>query len=138
MPETEEEKIVTERLARCLESGDFAPFARAYAPDALFDAHVPGWRFQLEGPEAITGQLRSWWPVQGRLAAWEVTTSEDGYVVVQFERWWRESDDDVNCRQLHRLRVEAGQVVSDVVYCAGKWGPALRAEMAAASPPVRP
>ena len=35
MPETEEEKIVTERLARCLESGDFAPFARAYAPDAL-------------------------------------------------------------------------------------------------------
>jgi hypothetical protein len=59
MPETEEEKIVTERLARCLESGDFAPFARAYAPDASFDAHVPGWRFQLEGPEAITGQLRS-------------------------------------------------------------------------------
>jgi hypothetical protein len=76
--------------------------------------------------------------VQGRLAAWEVTTSEDAYVVVQFERWWRESDDDVNCRQLHRLRVEAGQVVSHVVYCAGKWGPALRAEMAAASPLVRP
>ena len=75
--------------------------------------------------------------MQGRLAAWEVTTSEDG-TVVQFERWWRESDDDVNCRQLHRFRVEAGQVVAHVGYCAGKWGPALRAEMAAASPLVRP
>jgi hypothetical protein len=136
MPETEEETMVTETLACCLESGDFAPLVGAYAPDALFDAHVPGWRFQLEGPEAITEQLRRWWPVPGRLAAWEVTTSEDGFVV-QFERWWRETD-DVNCRQLHRLRLEAGQVVEHVVYCAGKWGPELRAEMATASPLVRP
>ena len=125
--------MVTATLARCLESGDFAPLTVAYAADALLDAHVPGWRFQLEGPGAITGQFGRWWPVQGRLATWDVTTSEDGFVI-QFERWWQEGDDEVNCRHLHRLRLAGGLVAEHLVYCAGKWGPELRAEMAAASP----
>ena len=128
-----EETMVTERLARCLESGDFAPFARPFAPDALFDAHVPAWRFQLEGPEATTGQLRSWWPVQGRPAAWEVTTSEHGFVV-QFERWWRESDDDVNAgsctgcasRPARWWRTSCTAPANGDQRCGRRWPPPLR------------
>lgn len=128
--------MVIDTLARCLESGDFAQLAPAYSPNALLDAHVPNWRFQLEGPERITGQFQSWWPTPGRLTAWGATATDDGFVV-QFERWWQEGPDELSCRQLHLLRLEAGSVVEQVVYCAGRWGADLRAKMAAASPLVR-
>jgi phosphotransferase family enzyme len=109
--------MVGEKLARCLEAADFGALAELYAPDALFDALVPGRRVTLHGGEAVAALLTGWWPTPGRLTRWDLEEFPSG-VVVEFER---EVGDDL-WRQRHFLTLEGGLVVRHHAYAARPQG----------------
>jgi len=130
-------EILSEKLIECLESGDFGPLADRYAPDAVLDCHVPNWRFQVQGPDAIAANFRGWWPVAGRVIVQRAQELDTG-VLVQFERWSLENGDELSTREVHILDLTGGRITDHVVFCAGKFTPELRAQMAVEAPLIRP
>ena len=118
--------MVADTLARSLETGNFSPLAPLYAPDARFDALVPGRRVQVRGGEAVAELLAEWWTTPGRLARWDVETFPSG-LVVEFER---EVGDDL-WRQRHFIQLSGGLVARHQAYAARPQG---RARAAVADP----
>lgn len=130
--------MITERYRKAVEAGDQAALAELYHPEALLDAHVPNWRFQVQGRDAVAARTAGL-PRPGRFASFEVepTASED--VLVQFE--WRQhrEDGETVTRELHVLRLDPdGRIAEQVLFCAGVWEPELQARMVAEAPLVRP
>lgn len=81
---------LTERFTTRVERGQFDLLPELYTDDALFDAHVPNWRFQVRGSAAIAAQLEGWFQLPGRFreVSDEHTRSDD--LLVRFE--WRERE----------------------------------------------
>jgi hypothetical protein len=100
-----------------------------YAPGVRFDATVPEWRFQLEGPDAVRGQLASWYGDPGVFQELQRMPVPGGELAV-FTLTWVEGGVDHTAHQAHLLRVEQDRVVSHQVWCGGRWPASLVAEMA--------
>ncbi|MGH9154262.1 MAG: hypothetical protein ACRD1K_00020 [Acidimicrobiales bacterium] len=47
---------LAETVQRCYETQDWNGLAALYAPDVLFDMHPPGWRYQIQGADAVAAQ----------------------------------------------------------------------------------
>lgn len=128
--------VIAERYRAAVEAADREALAGLYHPDALLDAHVPNWRFQVQGRHAIvenTGAL----PGPGRFTFFNAEPTASGDLLVQFE--WRQLEDDkAAVRELHLWRIDGGRVVEQVLFCAGIWDHQLQARMAAEAPLVRP
>ena len=50
---------MTERFTIAVEGGDFKGHKELYCDDALLDAHVTNWRFQVQGAPATAGGSRA-------------------------------------------------------------------------------
>ena len=131
-------RTLAERYRSAVEAGDLAALAELYHPDALLDAHVPNWRFQLQGRPAVAEYTGGALPSPGRFTAFAAEPTASGDLLVQFE--WRQHAEDGEpvVRQLHRWRLDKGRIVEQVLFCAGIWNRRLQAQMAAETPLIRP
>jgi hypothetical protein len=109
--------------------------AHLYAADAQLDATVPGWRFELRGPEAITGEYARWFDHPSRFEELDrhVLPGSGGEVVTYFQSW-EEDGATVAAHHCHVITLdESGRIAKDHVWCGGRWNAALLAEMGAAA-----
>lgn len=130
---------LTATFVRAVSSGHLDELAGLYTDDALFDAHVPNWRFQAAGRDAVLDVLRGWFRAPGRFAEFESEPTAAGDLLVRFE--FRERDgtpEEIRTRELQLWRVEEGRISEQIVYCAGRWDGELVARMSAEAPLVRP
>ncbi len=99
-----------------------------YAEQARLDATVPGWRFQARGPAKIAAEYSSWFAGPSRIETLDRHAIEGGEVVRYFHTF------DVGgqphaAHHLHVLQVRGDRILSDTVFCGGRWGPEVLAQM---------
>jgi aminoglycoside phosphotransferase (APT) family kinase protein len=107
-------QLVLERLRACVESGDFAPLADAYADGVVLDISLPGSRRKLEGAATAVEVLANGIRGPGRLVEWTPAVHPGG-IAVWFERV---GEDGAVIRQRHYMHDEADRVVRHWVYAA--------------------
>jgi hypothetical protein len=100
--------------------GDADPLRPWYADDALLDATVPHWRFQVRGRDALLDlldaeELRK---PERRLAQLRTTPTDAG-LLVEVEQRSTEGGEDRWFREVHHLRCDGGLVVEHGVWCSG-------------------
>ncbi len=105
---------------------------QAFAEAAELDATVPNWRFSVQGAEAIRGELGRWYADPGTFEELSRAPIAGGELV-EFTLCWEEQGVPHACHQVHVLGVEEGRIVSDRVWCGGRWPAALLAQMAEAA-----
>lgn len=122
------------KIAAALESYDWPALTSLYRPDAVYDANVPHWRFQLLGPAAVQEHARE--ELDGitdlRVAESAVTRTEDG-LVVELELRYR----DELWREVNIIHTDGGQITEHRVYCTGAWDAATISRQAVEAPMVR-
>lgn len=108
-----------------------------FSPEAFFDLNMPVWRFQVEGPEAFTSQLRSIaeGPVQMNILRTVPTVS--GFVT-EHEEHQDVGGHEMTARRLWLCEVHGGRIAEAVGYCSGEWDEELRARHAIEAPMIRP
>ncbi len=127
------------RYRDAVERQDLTTLATLYHPDVLLDAHVPNWRFQVIGRTEVARITGGALPGPGRFERFDAEPTADGDLLVQFQ--WRQHSEvrtGALARQLHVLRVEAGRIVAQTLFCAGVWDPELQQQMATDAPLVQP
>ena len=106
---------VAERLRPCIEAGEFAPLAEAYAAEPSSMPRVPGSRRRLRGPAEATAALAACFPGPGRLVEWNAAIEPAG-IAVWLERV---GEDGRAVRQRHYLHVGSdGRMARHWIYAA--------------------
>ena len=121
---------VIDRFLDTVRTGRVSP--DLYADDARLDATVPGWRFQAHGPAQIAAEYSSWFACPSVLETVERLPIEGGEVVRYLSRF--ELGGKAHAvHHVHLIQVHGDQIVSDTVFCGGRWGPEKLAEMGPAA-----
>ena len=118
-------------FTRAVENGAVAG-SGAFAPGAVLDATVPSWRFTVEGSARVEAELARWYADPGRFEELSVIPVTGG-ALVRFVLTWEEGGEPHMCHQAHILEITDGLITKDTVWCGGRWGAALQAEMADAA-----
>lgn len=121
---------VVDRFLAGIEAG--RPNGDVYAPDATLDATVPGWRFQLQGVDAILDEYGRWFADPGRFHSIERHPLPDGELI----RYVQDAGVDaraITVHHMHHLTIVDDKITRDVVFCGGRWGPDMVAKMGAAA-----
>jgi len=116
------------KFVEAMRTAQWDGLAAMYTDDALFDASVPNWHFQLEGGEKSVAQLADWFGIAPTVFEPVVTATEDG-AVVDFElRRTCPGNPSENhaphlegTRQAHIFRLRDGKIAEQRVYCSGEW-----------------
>lgn len=130
--------MVIEKFRKLWESNDAGGLAELYSEDALLDMNMPGWRFQLQGPEAISRQVAGYFergPV--KVLDWRARTSDWGAVVEESTNWEVEPE-GLFYRQVHIFLTEGDHITEHIIYCAGEWDKATVERQKAEAPMIRP
>ena len=131
-------QVTADRYRAAVEAGDLDALAELYHPEALLDAHVPNWRFQVQGARAVAETTVTGLDRPGRFASFEAEPTASGDLLVQAE-WRRQTDDGESVvRELQRWRLDDGRIAEQVLFCAGVWDPQPQAQMADETPLIRP
>ena len=131
--------VIAERYRAAVEDRDLDALAKLYDPDVLLDAHVPNWRFQVQGRHAVAETTGTGLPGPGRFVTFDTEPTASGDLLVQFEWHQDEVQGGHRSRELHVWRLDdAGRITEQVVFCAGIWDPQLQAQMADEAPLIRP
>jgi len=104
---------------------------RAWSDRCVLDATVPNWRFRRSGPQAIRQEYQRWFADPGQFDELD-RRAVDGLEVVRYVLAWTENGVPHAAHHMHWLRVVDGLIVSDTVFCGGRWPAALLADMEAA------
>jgi hypothetical protein len=105
----------------------------AWSAGATLDATVPNWRLSAVGPDAIKTEYGRWFADQGRFEELHrYPVSAGATEVVEYTLSWSENGVPHAAHHLHLLTVRDDLIVSDVVFCGGRWPASLLAEMEAA------
>jgi hypothetical protein len=121
---------VIDRFIEAIRTGSVT--ADLYAKKACLDATVPGWRFQARGPARIAAEYRSWYAGPSQIDTLERHSIEDGEVVRYFYRF-EVGGQSYAAHHLHVFKVRDDLIASDTVFCGGRWGPEVLAEMGSAA-----
>ncbi len=103
-----------------------------YAPDALVDATVPGWRFEVAGAPAILAEYGRWFAHPARFAEQRRLPTPGG-AVVEYMIEWDEDGVAHAAHHAHLLTVVDDRITADTVFCGGRWAADLLAQMRAAA-----
>lgn len=129
---------LAERVERCYRTADWDGLRNIYTPDVLLDVHVPEWRFQLQGPDALIGWIKEQTSQFTNFrVTWVRATPTDGGVVVEWEMHEGSPDDDHLCRQVDILHGDGQRVSEHVIWCTGMWDAPTIARQKAEAPMVR-
>lgn len=121
---------VVDRFLAGIVSADMP--AVVFSDEAVFDATVPNWRYQVRGAEAVQAELAKWYADRGRFREIDRTDIPGGEFV-EFTLTWTEDGIEHMCHQAHVLQLQNNQVIKDTVWCGGRWPADLVAEMDAAT-----
>lgn len=129
---------LVEQVERCYRAGDFEGLAVIYEPDVILDVHVPSWRFQFQGPEALVGWFTETIShFENFRVTWVRATPTDGGVIVEWEMHTGEGDNEHLCRQVDILHGDGERISEHVVWCGGMWDAGTIARQRAEAPMVR-
>ncbi len=111
-----------------LRTGGWDGMAECLAPDVVYDASVPGWRYQLQGAARVMEEYRDEWTGQHTWAVIElhVAPTADG-AVVDFELRGPCPGDDQHAGHEEAVRVanifviDDGRIAEHRFYCCGQW-----------------
>jgi hypothetical protein len=106
--------------------------ADLYADDAVLDATVPGWRFGARGPAAIVGEYAAWFDAPSRFEELDRQPFPGGEVVTYLQLF-EVAGTPHAAHHCHLLRLDGDRIVSDTVFCGGRWSAERLAQMAEAS-----
>lgn len=130
--------VAIQRFLDGIQTADWDGMEAYYTPEALYDATVPGWRYQYKGPERILQELKQEWTGKNtwHFAELHITPTADG-VVVDCEARGHRSDAhgqppyEVVSRLANIFRLEGGRIAEHRLYCAGEWDESIvrRVEM---------
>ena len=106
-----------------------------YAPDAILDATVPGWRMSARGGEAIARQYQGWFADPGSFEELTRLPVDGGQgEVVTYLLTWIEHGVPHAAHHGHLIRFAPdGRIAADTVFCGGRWPAGLLAQMAEAN-----
>ena len=136
---TLEKAGVLEQCVAALSTYNFTALAEHYRDDVLFDANVPLWRFQLQGPDAILEMAEEEFGEIADLSVRAVRASyADDVATVEVAVGHGSGDEARHWREVHLLHLDGGRIVEHTVYCTGVWDAATTAKQAAEAPMVRP
>jgi len=118
-----------------LEAIELAAIAscNAWSDDATLDATVPNWRLRASGPDAIRAEYGRWFAdraVFEELHRHEVAGLGE---IIEYTLRWTENGVPHAAHHMHLLTVRDDRIVSDLVFCGGRWPATLLAEMEAAN-----
>jgi hypothetical protein len=100
-----------------------------WATGAVVDAVVPGWRFTMEGADAIAEGYSGWFAHPGHLDELTRTPTPTGEVL-EYTVGWTEDGIAYAARHVHVLTLDAsGRIEADHVWCGGRWPADLLAQM---------
>ena len=126
------DKPVIEKFLHAIETANI-PGCDAWSADATLDATVPNWRLHAAGADAIRAEYARWFADPGRFDELRRYPVEGGAAeVVEYTLSWTENGVPHAGHHLHVLTVRDDRIVSDMVFCGGRWPAALLAEMEAA------
>ncbi len=109
------------------------PACDAWDTDATLDATVPNWHLHATGRDAIRTEYARWFADPGHFHDLHRHPLGDGSgEVVEYTLSWLERGVPHAGHHMHLLRLRDGLIVSDTVFCGGRWPAALLAEMEAA------
>lgn len=118
-------------------AADASAVVALYRADALLDANVPEWRFQLQGSAAIRELLEHEEFAAGfRLAGWRAVPTAGG-AVIETAVALSGPGGERRAREVHILHGSDGLVAEHVLYCTGIWEPATVERQAREAPMVR-
>lgn len=108
------------------------PTATAWADDCVIDATVPGWRFTMNGVHEIKQVFARWFADLGAYEELRRLPLPEGELV-EFLLTWTERGIPHAAHQAHVITVRDGRIVSQTMFCGGRWPADLLAEMAEAA-----
>lgn len=117
-------------LVTCIERGDFSGSV-AFAPDVVLEATVPNWHLTVRGRDGVLAQVSAWFAAPGHYEHLRRTPLPDGELVELVLRW-QEDGQLFAASQAHVLEVRDGAIVSDRMWCGGRWSEQLVADIRAA------
>lgn len=121
---------VIDRFLESVKTGHVTP--DLYATQARLDATVPGWRFQARGADKIAAEYGSWFAGPSQLDTLERHSIDGGEVVRYFMRF-DVGGEPYAAHHVHVIKVRDDRIVSDIVFCGGRWGPEVLAELGPAA-----
>jgi hypothetical protein len=125
-------KPVIDKFLYAIETANI-PGCDAWSADATLDATVPNWRLHAAGPDAIRAEYAKWFAHPARFDELRRYTVEGGEAeIVEYTLSWTENGVPRAGHHLHVLTVRDDRIVSDMVFCGGRWPASLLAEMEAA------
>lgn len=133
-----------QRFLEGIETGNWDGVEVFYTPNALYDASVPGWRYQYEGAARIAQEMRLEWTGKHTWRIVEqhlVSTAEQ--VVVDFEARGRCPGDEHHtpheeaCRIANIFRLEGDRIAEHRFYCCGEWDEETLRRIETEAPKVR-
>jgi hypothetical protein len=116
-----------DRLLAAFEGASWESFD-AFAPEAVVDWTVPGWRETSRGSEDAIDLFRGWFRDEGRFEDLRRTPLPSGELV-EFTLSWLEHGVPHATHQAHVVEVEGDHIVRDTMWCGGRWPASLLAEM---------
>jgi ketosteroid isomerase-like protein len=125
---------LSDGLRRCIETAEARD--EVFAPDVFVDIYPPFWRFQLQGVDALTAQLRSTSGDGADVRVLRTVATASGFVTEHEES--TRGDRVETARHLWLCEVRGGRITEAVGYCNGGWDDELRARQAAEAPMLRP
>lgn len=132
MTTTTTDTSTVERFLAGARAGSGDDIRPLYAVDAVLDATVPGWRFRLDGPDAIAAQYAGWFSEPGTFDELAVLPVLGGAAVRYLVRS-HEGGVPYAAHHCHLFEIgDDGLITRDTFFCGGRWGDELLAEMAEA------
>jgi hypothetical protein len=104
----------------------------AWSEDAILDATVPNWRLRVSGPEAIRAEYGRWFADRAIFEDLHRHEVPEIGEIIEYTLRWTENGVPHAGHHMHLLTVRDDRIVSDVVFCGGRWPATLLAEMEAA------
>ena len=120
--QTSDELQTVERFLQALGACDLEATLALYAPDAVWEVHVPGGDGLERGPEEIGQVLVPFYISRDgfEIARYRLV-DQPGVVALQCELHWRDAEDGAPCisHQSHFFEVENGRIQRHWLYCSG-------------------
>jgi hypothetical protein len=118
---------VSEFLGR-IGTGDWEAMENHLDGDVLYDASVPGWRYQYRGAGRVVQEYREEWSGKYRWTVVERHTVLAGDAVMLLVEMHGTSirpgeHPPVVCRLSNLFRLDGGRITEHRYTCCGEWGP---------------
>jgi hypothetical protein len=129
---------LSDRVEQAVKNLDFDSVRDLYDADVILDVHVPNWRFQLQGPDALLGWYNDTVAhMPNPKTVWtRATPTEDG-AIVEWELRIAAPDGEHLCREIDIFHTDGDRITEHVIWCTGMWDPATIARQKAEAPMLR-